>query len=60
MYGINLHAITCRIPRLLLFNKPLIYIALARLMQPRRKPKVGELEVPILIDKNIVWFDVAM
>ena len=50
-----------RVPRvllLLLFEIPLVYLAIGRLVQPSGKTEIGQFQVAVLVDQDIVGLDV--
>ena len=56
---IHLHTIPCRIPLFFLLYQALIKISIGRLVKTGRETKIGKLEVAILVDQDIVRFDVT-
>lgn len=59
VYRINLHTIPRWVPLLFLIYEALIVIPIGRLVKTGRKTKVGQLEVTVLVDQDVVGFDVT-
>ena len=56
---INLHAIPRRITLLLLVYEALVEIPIGVLVKTSRETKIGQLEVTVLVDQDVVGFDVT-
>lgn len=59
MNCIHLHAIPRRIPLFFLLNKALVKITIGCLVKASRKTEVGQLEMAVLVDQDVVGFDVT-
>lgn len=59
MNRINLHAIPRWITLLVLLNEALVVIPISCLVKTGRETKVGQLEMTVLVDEDVVGFDVT-
>lgn len=59
MDSIDLHAVARGIPLLILLQKPFVIIGICVLVESSRKAKVRQLQVPILVNQDVVWFDIT-
>lgn len=59
MNRINLHTIPRRIPLLVLLYEALIVIPIGRFVKTSRETKVGQFEVTVLVDQDVVGFNVT-